>query len=207
MNYIIRNLLSKNGFFWANINEFYHDRVHTFDLKKVFGNGDQKYRLDKKIGSQFCKGIVYDELNAFFNRRNNKNRDYNDRFIPLMASTVIHRHNGIPRVYFIGQSLLLQDTQIAQVLKYRHYVTARYRWRYYFFRNELKMVFAPYKLKVEHFKKIGIDEKGEPIWKAIGKEKIKIAPIYLETFNTHAFAELTEKLPSYYHLPVEVKKA
>lgn len=199
MNWIIRNLLSTGGFFWTNINEFHHDRVKSFDLYKVWGSGLQHYKLDNKLPNSEirCKGIVFDELNRFFNRRQNKQREYNDVFIPLVSSLATHRHDGYPRIYFIGQAVMLQDTQVMQLIKYRHYVTAKFRWRYYFFRNELKMVYAPYKLKIDHFKKIGINENGDPIWKQIAKSVVKIDPVYLETYDTTAFSQLTDDLPKY----------
>ena len=186
MNYILRNLLVKGGFFWTNIDEFNHPRVLTFDINRLFKDGEMKFRLNRTAEFtnskgdpivHYCKGVIYDELNGFFNRRNNRQSDYNSRFVPLVKNTVIHRHLGLPRIYFIGQSLMLQDTQIQQILKYRHYVQAKFRWRYYFWRQELRLVFAPYKLKIDHFKKMGIDEQGNAIFKKLKSEKIKIDPI------------------------------
>lgn len=205
MNWIATNLLRKGGFMWANIDEFNHKRIFNFDLTRLYHDGETSMKLpficpiekDGKTIKHYSKGIIYDEINSHFNRRNNRQRDYNDIFIPLIKDTVLHRHKQHPRIYFIGQSVLLQDTQIVSILKYRHYVKASFRWRYYFFRNQLKMVFAPYKLKVFHFTKINIDENGTPIWKKIGKSKIKIEPYMLETYDTYAFAKLFDALPDY----------
>jgi hypothetical protein len=206
MNYIATSLLSKGGFFWANIDEFRHKRVLSFDMEKLYSSGEVKCKLPYKMPfatkngefvDHYSRGIIYDEINSRFNRRQNRQRDYNDVFIPLIRDTVLHRHKQHPRVYFIGQSALLQDTQIISLLKYRHYVNATFRWRYFFFRNEYKMVFAPVKLKVVHYKKISIDEKGDAIWKKIGKSKIKIDPSLLESYDTYAFAKLFDDLPDY----------
>ena len=199
MNWIARNLLKRGGFMLSNIDEFNHKRIMPFDLLKLYDKGETLARLPHTMlfneVKHYSKGIIYDEINSIFNRRNNRQRDYNDIFIPLIRDSVLHRHKQQPRLYFIGQSLLLQDTQIVSILKYRHYVSARFRWRYYFYRNELKMVFAPYKLIVTDFKKINIDENGNPIWKKIGKSKIKIDPIYLETYDTYGYAKMFDSLP------------
>lgn len=206
MNYIACHLVERGGFMWANIDEFKNPRIKAFDIEKLYGNGDANYKLPKKIEKKigdttvtyYSKGIIYDELNRYFNRRMNKTRDYNDIFVPLVSDTVIHRHLGHPRIYFIGQSLMMQDTQIAQVAKYRHYVQARFRWRYYFYRNELRMVYAPYKIKVTNFIKTGIDPKGEPIFKEMRhKLVIRIQASYLESYNTHAYADTVEDRPDY----------
>ncbi|MCK9576789.1 MAG: hypothetical protein M0R51_12780 [Clostridia bacterium] len=197
MNWIARNLLKKGGFMWSNIDEFKHKRIYNFELERLYNGGDTKMKLPYMIDNHYSKGIIYDEINSKFNRRQNRQRDYNDVFIPLMTDTVLHRHRHHPRIYFIGQSVLLQDTQIMSVLKYRHFVSARFRWRYYYWREQLRMVFAPYRLKVIHYKKIGITENGDPIWKKIGKSKIKISPLYLETYDTFGYAKLYDDLPDY----------
>jgi len=202
-NILIRNMVSKSGFVWANIDEFYNDRVKVFDLKTMFQDGDQKYRLDKTafFGNDHperCKGIFIDELNAQFNRRMNKTREYNDTFVPLIAFAVTIRHQLCDRGYFIGQSLLLQDGQITSIIKYRHDIKPSKRWQYYFFRNSGKMIYAPKKLIVTHYFNGGPDQSGNVIWIARKtKQRIKITPQDLETFNTHAFADLFKNLPLY----------
>jgi len=206
MNYIACHLIEKDGFMWSNIDEFDHPRIKAFDIEKLYSNGEANSKLSNVLEikredhttKHYSKGIIYDELNRYFNRRMNRSRDYNDIFIPLVSDTVIHRHLGHPRIYFIGQSLMMQDTQIAQVAKYRHYVKAKFRWRYYFYRNELRMVYAPYKIKVINFIKTGIDPKGEPIFKEMRhKLVIRIPAHYLETYNTHAYADTVKDLPDY----------
>ena len=205
MNIIIRNSTQRGGFYWANKDEFNNNkRVLIFDIKKLFSKGEQNFRLDPvvEIGGKnnYCKGAIWDEINHQFNRRNNKNKDYNEIFIPLIDQTVTHRHARIPRNYFIGQSIDMQDTQLTQIIKWRHFVKAKYKYYYYYWRNELKLVYAPKKLIVDHYKKMGIDENGNSIFKKISRSKIKVKPIHLETYNTFAFESNYLALPSYNEL-------
>jgi len=203
MNIILEDMLKNGGFAWQNIEEFFYKPVKTFDIFDLFQDGKQLYRLDSKDDKgRYCKALVLDEVNATFNRRQNKQRDYNDVFIPLVKFLTTHRHQKIPRFYLIGQSLLLQDSQLQEIIKYRHYVQARKKWRYWFWRNELKMALVPVKLKVTNFIKTGTDENGQPIWtKLKQKMKIKVLPWMLETYNTHAFASMFDNLPFYSSKP------
>lgn len=205
MNILLENILKKDGFAWANMEEFSHPRVAVFDIDKLFQDGEQKYKLARKKyfippydAYTFCKAVVIDELNARFNRRMNRQADYNDVFVPLIKFTVTHRHQIADRLYFIGQSLLLQDGQIQSVLKVRHDVRSSKRWRYYFFREQKKMLYLPKKLVVSHYINSGVDDVGNIIWiKSRYDSKIKVDPHSFETYDTHAFAKLFDQLPDY----------
>lgn len=200
MNIILEIMLSHGGFAWANIREFLYKPVKTFDLDDLFADGKQKYRLDSKDDKgRYCKALILDEVNATFNRRQNHQRAYNDTFIPLIKMLVSLRNaSNIPRFYLIGQSLLLQDGQLQEVIKYRHFVKSKKRWRYWFWRNQLKCAMVPYKIKIEDYIKVGTDEKGAAIWQKMkGNHVIKVDPWMLETFNTHAFADLFTDIPLY----------
>jgi len=205
MNIIIHSILKKDGFVWANMDEFAHQRVLTFDIDKLFQDGEQKYRLPKRAyfikpydSYTYCKAVVIDELNARFNRRMNRQTDYNDVFVPMIKFTVTHRHQIADRLYFIGQSLLLQDGQIQAILKVRHDVKASKRWRYYFFREQKKMLYLPKKLIITNHVNSGVDPNGNIIWiqqKIV--TKIKVIPSDFETYDTHAFEKLFDHLPEY----------
>jgi hypothetical protein len=200
MNIILELMLAHGGFAWANIREFLYKPVKTFNLDDLFADGKQKYRLDSKDDKgRYCKALILDEINATFNRRQNHQRAYNDTFIPLVKMLVSLRNASfIPRFYLIGQSLLLQDGQLQEVIKYRHFVKSKKRWRYWFWRNKLKCALVPYKIKIEDYIKVGTDEKGGAIWNKLkGKHVIKVEPWMLETFNTHAFADLFADIPLY----------
>lgn len=213
MNIIRQKLLKKGGFGWTNIDEFLNSfkygndwksvnaYMKPFDLEKLFNDGKQIYRLPKQIekdGKKLnCKLLVLDELNANFNRRNNKSKDYNDIFIPLLKMLLTHRHRLCDRVYLLGQSMMLQDTGFQQILKYRHFVKPSKRWFYWFYREQNKMLLLPKKLIVESMIKTGIEPNGNAIWSKIKKTKIKLNPVDFLTYDTHAFAKLDDGLPQY----------
>jgi len=200
MNIILENMLSTGGFAWQNVNEFFYKPVKTFDLDLLFSDGKPLYKLDNvDEKGRRCKALILDEINATFNRRQNHQKAYNDLFVPLVKMLVTLRNAmSIPRFYLIGQSLLIQDTQLQEVIKYRHFVKCKKRWRYWFFRNQLKVEKVPYKLKIEDFIKVGTDQAGKAIWQKLkGKHIIKVPCWVFNTFNTHAFSELFANLPNY----------
>lgn len=209
MNMIRLDLLGFGGFGWTNIDEFYNsykwaDKYHScnakmipFDLEKLFDNGKQIYKLPKMIDGQRCKLLVLDELNGIFNRRSNKQKDYNDIFIPLQKMLLTHRHRIADRVYLIGQSLLIQDTQFQQIVKYRHFVTSSKRFQYWYYRENNAMIKLPKKLIIETMIKTGIAPNGDPIWSKPKKMKIRVLISDFLSYNTHAFAMLDDGLPDY----------
>jgi hypothetical protein len=205
---ILRMIILKNGGFgYCNIDEFknsyqYGDKYYStnaemkpFDLEALFENGKQVKKLPKILDGKKCKLLVLDELNAVFNRRSNRSKDYNDIFVPLVRFLLTHRHRLCDKVYLIGQSILLQDTQFQQIVKYRHFVTASKRWRYWFFREQNKMLLLPKKLIIETMIKRGTEPNGNPIWSKPKKMKIKVEPLDIITYDTHAFAKLDDDLP------------
>lgn len=209
MNIIRQELLKKGGFGWTNIDEFknsyqwgenwvsVHGKMIPFDLEKLFNDGKQIFKLPKVVDGQRCKLMTLDELNALFNRRSNKQKDYNDIFIPLLKMLLTHRHRIADRVYLLGQSMLMQDTQFQQILKYRHFVKPSKRWRYWFYREKNVTVLLPKKLIIESMVKTGTEPNGNAIWSKPKKMKIKVYPQDFLSYDTHAFAKLDDGLPDY----------
>ena len=193
-NIIINNLIKKNGFFYANCDEFFNENVFPLDVLKIFSDGRQKFRLENyipEIGKN--KGLVFDEINRVFNRRLNRTAVYNDIFIPLVNWCVRHRHDKIPRIYFIGQALELQDTQLQSIIRYKHLISSKKKYYYYFWKNELYLVRAPKKIKIVHM----IKNKEKDIFKKFGKSKIKVNVSDLLSYNTYGFEEESKSLPTY----------
>lgn len=202
MNIIISVILNKGGFGWANIDEFYNKNVHTFDLEKMFSNGKQNFRLNKEFEKdgykKHCRFVVIDELNRKFNRRMNRSSDYNDIFIPMIAWMVTIRHQLCDKGYLIGQSMLLQDGQIQSIIKWRHDVRSSKNWKYYFFREENKMLFLPKKLILTNYKNVDTDNLGNIVWKESKRKlKIRVYPQDFLSFDTHAFEKEFSSLPLY----------
>lgn len=130
-------------------------------------------------------GIIFDEINREFNRRNNRQREYNEAFTGLIEFLVSHRHQDVPRVYFIGQKLELQDTQLQSLFKYQHDIirTTR-RPKYWFYKDKKHLEFIPTKLDIVNRVKSIDDEFIE-----LNCVRCKITRENLETYNTKALAD------------------
>ena len=195
-NFIIRTLTARSGgFFWVNKDQYDLKITKPFDMFRLFENGEQKYRLPKIKNGHRALGIIFDEFNASFNRRNNRTTEYNEVFMPLIRSVVTHRHQGHQRIYILGQ--MRQDIQLNEIVQYKHEVFSSKRYRYFYFREKLVLISVPKKLTVISAVKIGNNPLGDPIYKDIGKTKIKVTIELLETYDTHSFASMFDNLPEY----------
>lgn len=117
-SHIINSVDASKYYFLTNIDEFYQSNVYSFDLDSVIGNGTIIGKLPIKIENKRLYGVIIDEVNLKFNRRNNRRSSYNDMFIGLIELCTSYRHLGIPRIYFIGQFEQLQDIQLQVCFKY-----------------------------------------------------------------------------------------
>lgn len=191
MNKIINSVDENKYFFYTNIDEFNHKNVYKINLDDMFSGKKQIAKLPVKIGKKKVFGLILDEINLNFNKRSNMTRDYNDLFIGLVEFIVTHRHQRIPRIYFIGQKLELQDTQLISLFKYQHdIIRSKKRCRYWkYYKDRIQKI--PIKLKVLHRIKDTNDQFIE--WK---KTKDKIYWYDLETYNTFALKKVYEKLPN-----------
>lgn len=191
MNKIIKSVDSSKYFFYSNIDEFSGSKnVLHLDLNKMFQDKKQVKKLKTEWHGKHLYGVVLDEINLNFNKRGNNTREYNDVFIGLVEFIITHRHQHIPRIYFIGQKLELQDTQLISLFKYQHDIIKkcihfRY-WKYY----ESFIEKVPTKLKIIHRVK---DEQDNFI--SFAKDKIKITWEDLTSYNTLALANEYDKLP------------
>lgn len=193
MNHIINTIDSEKYFFYTNIDEFNQKNVKKIDLDLLFNNKKQVAKLptkDKK--GRLLYGFILDEINLNFNRRVNQSKDYTNLFLGLIEMVVTHRHQGIPRLYFIGQKLELQDGQLISLFKYQHDIIKnkkRYQYWYYYEKYAEKI---PKKIKISHRVKDINDEFME-----MSTEKIKINWQDLTSYNTFALKKVYDKLPKY----------
>jgi hypothetical protein len=192
MNKIINSVDSEKYFFYTNIDEFKQDNVYHIELEKIFDDKKQIARLNTCKGKRVLYGLILDEINLNFNKRINQTKEYNNMFIGLIEFIVTHRHQHIPRIYFIGQKLELQDTQLISLFKYQHDIIRskkRFRyWKYY----ESYVEKIPVKLKVVNKIKGVNDEFTE-----ISKTKVKITWFDLSSYNTFALGKIYNNLPVY----------
>lgn len=181
----LKNSVDPNKYFFiSNIKEF--NGVNVFKLEDIFKNGKQIRQFpttDEKGRKLYA--IIFDEINLNFNRRMNRTTDYNLLFVGLIEFLVSHRHQGIDRVYFIGQKLELQDTQLQSLFKYQHDIIRTSLFPYYYYYKEVKQIaYIPRKITIVNRVKSIDDEFLE-----INIDKIKIERRDLETYNTHALAD------------------
>lgn len=181
-SHIINNTDSEKYFFLSSMAEFPgYDNCYTFDIDDIFKDGEQV----KSFPTRDYKGrelfaIIFDEINLAFNRRMNRKTEYNDVFIGLVEFIVTHRHQGVPRIYFLGQKLELQDTQLQSLFKYQHDIYRCRRWaRFKPYNLGEPFVWYPVKLKMNDRVKAEDDH-----FMDVGKTKIKISLDDCKKYNT-----------------------
>lgn len=181
VNKIINSVDSKKYFFISNKNEFYQENVYHYDIWNLFDDYKQVQRLpttDDKGRKLY--GLIIDEINLEFNKRLNRSNEYNKRFVALVELLVTSRHQGINRIYFIGQKLELQDTQLQSLFKYWHNIIHNQSKAYYQFYVELnQIIFAPKQIVIESSKKSLGDE-----YDFLKFEKFKIKYYDLISYDT-----------------------
>ena len=192
VNKVVNCVDSKKYFFITNIPEFNQENVFHHDIWELFDENSQKFKLPTTDeNGRKLYGLILDEINLKFNKRLNKSRDYNNKFVGLVEMIITSRHQGIPRIYFIGQKLELQDSQLQSLFKYWHniiYSKVRGIWEYY--KLEKKLVFAPKKIIYETYRKSMNDE-----YEFVDFEKMKINYHDLTTYNTFGLKNSYDSLP------------
>lgn len=186
-NWVIRNVDPKKYFILSNIKEF--EGVPQFKIADIFKDNQQvrKFPTTDELGRKLY-AVVFDEINLTFNKRLNRKSEYNDIFVGVIEFLVSHRHQHVPRVYFIGQKLELQDTQLQSLFKYQHNIffkKEKYKYWHYLYNDFLQKI--PVKLKIDNYVKTITDE-GDG-YEYIGVSKYKITPKILLTYNTYALAD------------------
>lgn len=190
-NYIINTVEREKYFFYTTKEQYAGDNIYYLPLEKLFNEKQQKYSIpviDDK--GRHLYGVIMDEINLHFNKRNNRTTEYNDQFIGLVEFIVSHRHQNIKRIYFLGQKLELQDTQLQSLFMYHHFIKKKKIKRpYQLFKESGYIKIVPKKLIVENFNRNELNE-----YVSIGKEKIKINRLHLETYNTSFLNEYYKEL-------------
>lgn len=180
-NKIINDVDKEKYFFLSNMKEFSNDNVYAFDIEDMFQNNEQIRSfptIDEKGRKLY--GVIFDEINLTFNKRLNRKSSYNDLFIGLIEFLVSHRHQDVPRVYFIGQKLELQDTQLQSLFKIQHDIIKCKKFpKYRPYNLSGNLIFYPTKLKVIHKIKNDLDE-----FLPLKKAKIKIKEKDYTSYNT-----------------------
>lgn len=163
----------------------------AFKIEEIFQDNKQvkSFPVVDERGRKLY-AIIFDEINLNFNKRINKKTSYNDLFVGLIEFLVSHRHQDIPRIYFIGQKLELQDTQLQSLFKYHHDIIKAKKWpKYWFYKDNNYIEFIPYKLKIVNRIKSIDDDFIE-----VNKSKVKIKMRDLLTYDTKYLGNCYKKL-------------
>lgn len=195
VNSIINEFDKEKYFFLSNLKEFNQENVYSFKMTDIFSDNTQikSFPLIDHKGRKLG-GIIFDEINLHFNKRLNRKGEYNDIFVGLIEFLVSHRHQGVPRLYFIGQKLELQDTQLVSLFKYYHDIvrTKRVPKYWHYLANHKVVVWLPFKIKYLTYTKDINDEfkliKERPFVKKIRKRD-------LLSYDTKALGKLYKDLP------------
>lgn len=188
LNKIIPDNDINNAFFWTNIDQYDKNKTKILNLNDVFYDGEQQ----KRLYNRGCKGMILDEINLNFNRRNNGKKSYNDVFMGLIELSITHRHQGIPRIYYIGQAEDMQDIQLQHIFRYKHVVKKRSKWSYYYYNVDGVIMTIPKYLIV-----ISYSKREDGTWVGVKKQKIKISIADLEKYNTYGFSNRLIDKPIY----------
>lgn len=198
MNKIVNDVNPEKYFFISNVDEFYQDNVIHYNVFSMFENNTQVAKLplnhyNKKLDKNLkLYGVILDEINLKYNKRLNRSKSYNDSFVGLIEFIITHRHQGIPRVYFIGQKLELQDTQLQSLFKYWHNIIFnKMKPSYPYYRDENKFIIAPRTLFIENF----IKGVGDEYTQEDEISEVKITYEDLKSYNTLGLAQTYETLP------------
>ena len=202
MNKLVNEVPKDKYFFITNINEFRQDNVNQYNIFDMFINSQQVSKLPiKDHKNRKLYGVILDEINLKYNRRLNRTKNYSNSFVGLIEFIITHRHQKVPRIYFIGQKLELQDTQLQSLFKYYHNIIFnKQKPIYQYYKRDNKYIVAPKKLFIENFVK-GLADEYEQLDDI---DKIKITFEDLESYNTFGLAETYEELPQ---LMSEAQKA
>ena len=192
LNKIIPDNDINNAFFWTNIEQYDKNKTKVLNLNDVFYDGEQQ----KRLYNRGCKGMILDEINLNFNRRNNGKKSYNDVFMGLIELSITHRHQGIPRIYYIGQAEDMQDIQLQHIFRYKHVVKKRSKWSYHYYKVDGIIKSIPKKIIVTSYSKVD-----DGSWVFVKSQKIKIAIADLEKYNTYGFANRLIDKPIYNYSP------
>lgn len=192
-SHLINSVDNSKYFFYTNIDEFHQENVKVIKLDELFNDKKQARKLATRDDKgRYLYGLILDEINLNFNRRINRTADYTNLFIGLIEMVVTHRHQHIPRLYFIGQKLELQDGQLISLFQYQHDIIKtkkRYRyWKYY----DDKAQRIPVKIKYITRLKDNADT-----FQDFEKSKVKINWLDLKAYNTFGMASQYAKLKEY----------
>lgn len=166
-------------------------RAVYVDLWACYKDGKQIYRLPTRVGNRQCYGIILDEITKYFNRRNNKFGNYNDKFLGLVEMILSLRHQGINRVWILSQSYDNIDVQLMRLIKYKHIIYASRCYNYDAYLATKKLLYLPRKLKIVSQIRTDTDDYESVVCQVLDVDYKR----HICTYNHLALADEYDQLP------------
>lgn len=166
-------------------------RAVYVDLWACYRDGKQIYRLPTRVGDRQCYGIVLDEITKYFNRRNNKFGNYNDKFLGLVEMIISLRHQGINRIWILSQSYDNIDVQLMRLIKYKHIIYASRRYNYDAYLATQKLLYVPRQLKIVSQIRTDTDEYESVLCQVLDVDYKR----HICTYNHRALEDEYNQLP------------
>lgn len=194
-NMLVQDMLPPNKFVYvvdkALTAALGDGRAVYVDLWACYKDGKQIYRLPTHVNGKSCYGIVLDEITKYFNRRNNKFGNYNDKFLGLVEMILSLRHQGINRVWILSQSYDNIDVQLMRLIKYKHIIYASRCYNYDAYLATQKLLYVPRRLKIVSQIRTDADDYESVLCQVLDVDYKR----HICTYNHRALADEYNQLP------------
>ena len=194
-NILVQDMLPPGKFVYvidrALVDALGDGRAVYVDLFACYKDGKQVYRLPTYVNGKACYGIILDEITKYFNRRNNKYGNYNDKFLGLVEMVLSLRHQGINRVWILSQSYDNIDVQLMRLNKYKHVVYASRCYNYDAYLATQKLLYVPRQLKIVSQTRTDADEYESVLCQVLDVDYKR----HICTYNHRALADEYNQLP------------
>lgn len=194
-NILVQDMLPEGKFVYvvdrALVDALGDGRAVYVDLWACYKDGKQIYRLPTRVGDRQCYGIVLDEITKYFNRRNNKFGNYNDKFLGLVEMIISLRHQGINRIWILSQSYDNIDVQLMRLIKYKHIIYASRCYNYDAYLATQKLLYVPKQLKIVSQIRTDTDEYESVLCQVLDVDYKR----HICTYNHRALADEYNQLP------------
>lgn len=194
-NMLVQDMLPDDKFVYvvdrALVDAIGDGRAVYVDLWACYRDGKQIYRLPTRVNGKACYGIILDEITKYFNRRNNKYGNYNDKFLGLVEMIISLRHQGINRVWILSQSYDNIDVQLMRLIKYKHIIYASRRYNYDAYLATQKLLYVPKQLKIVSQIRTDTDDYESVLCQVLDVDYKR----HICTYNHRALADEYNQLP------------
>jgi len=194
-NMLVQDMLPEGKFVYvvdrALVDAIGDGRAVYVDLWACYKDGKQIYRLPTHVNGKSCYGIILDEITKYFNRRNNKYGNYNDKFLGLVEMIISLRHQGINRVWILSQSYDNIDVQLMRLIKYKHIIYASRRYNYDAYLATQKLLYVPRQLKIVSQTRTDADEYESVLCQVLDVDYKR----HICTYNHRALEDEYNQLP------------